>query len=490
MSDRIVISELMDQSGVAFGTSGARGLVTAMTDRVCAAYTLAFLQHQKTQGTVAPGTPVALAGDLRPSTPRILQAVAAGIRAAGHPVDYLGLVPSPAAALYGLENGYPAVMVTGSHIPKDRNGLKFTTASGEITKADEAGMRAQIVDLPDLKTWLDGPARAGVLGTVKPTAGERYVARFIDAFPAGCLKGMTLGVYGHSAVGRDLLALLYERLGARVLRLGFSDDFIPVDTEAIRPEDLKLASGWAREHRVDAILSTDGDSDRPLVFDETGNFVRGDLAGILTARYLGADGVAAPVSCNGALELSRRFTSIRRTKIGSPFVIEGMQALSAEGSARVVGYEANGGFLQHSPLDVPSGGALMPLPTRDAVIVHLSLLLDARARGISLSTLVGTLPRRFTASARDTSFRTADSRALIESLSNLPPPGLALLFDLGPVATISQLDGFRMTFESGEVLHLRPSGNAPELRCYAEADDESRANELVQHGLTRARALA
>lgn len=490
MSDRIVISELMDQSGVAFGTSGARGLVTAMTDRVCAAYTLAFLQHQKTQGTVAPGTPVALAGDLRPSTPRILQAVAAGIRAAGHPVDYLGLVPSPAAALYGLENGYPAVMVTGSHIPKDRNGLKFTTASGEITKADEAGMRAQIVDLPDLKTWLDGPARTGVLGTVKQAAGERYVARFVDAFPAGCLKGMTLGVYGHSAVGRDLLVALYERLGARVLRLGFSDDFIPVDTEAIRPEDLKLASGWAREHRVDAILSTDGDSDRPLVFDETGNFVRGDLAGILTARYLGADGVAAPVSCNGALELSRRFASIRRTKIGSPFVIEGMQALSAEGSARVVGYEANGGFLQHSPLDVPLGGALMPLPTRDAVIVHLSLLLDARARGISLSTLVGTLPRRFTASARDTSFRTADSRALIESLSNLPPPGLALLFDLGPVATISQLDGFRMTFESGEVLHLRPSGNAPELRCYAEADDESRANELVQHGLTRARALA
>src|SRR5690606_32248921 len=138
--------------------------------------------------------------------------------------------------------------------------------------------------------------------------------------------------------------------------------------------DLRLASGWAREHRLDAIVSTDGDSDRPLVFDETGNFVRGDLAGILTARYLGADGVAAPVSCNGALELSRRFPAILRTKIGSPFVIEGMQSLSATGAARAVGYEANAGFSQHSPLQVPGGGALIPSPTRDAIVVHLSLV--------------------------------------------------------------------------------------------------------------------
>jgi len=490
MAERVAVSQLMDESGVTFGTSGARGLVTAMTDTVCAAYTRAFLQHLKAQGSLAPGTPVALAGDLRPSTPQIMQAVAAGVRSAGHPVDYLGLVPSPAVALHGLENGYPAVMVTGSHIPKDRNGMKFTTACGEITKADEAGMRSQLVELGSLEPWLGGKARAHVLGDTNPLASQRYLARYVDAFPKDCLKGCQLGVYGHSAVGRDLLVELYEALGARVQRLGFSAEFIPVDTEAIRPEDLKLATGWAREQRLDAIVSTDGDSDRPLVFDEMGNFVRGDLAGILTARFLGADGVAAPVSCNGALELSRRFRSIRRTKIGSPFVIEGMRALASEGAERVVGYEANGGFLQHSPLEVPLGGALMPLPTRDAIIVHLSLLLDARARGIPLSTLVATLPRRFTASARDTSFQTADSRALLESLASLPPGGLALLFDLGPVASISQLDGFRMTFESGEVLHLRPSGNAPELRCYAEADDDARAGELVQHGLARARALA
>lgn len=490
MTERVAISTLMQESGVGFGTSGARGLVSSMTDRLCVAYTLAFLQQQKQSGQLGQGTPVAIAGDLRPSTPRILGAVASGIRQAGHPVDFAGYVPSPAVALYGLQNGYATVMVTGSHIPADRNGMKFTTPRGEITKADEAGIREQVVE-----PWGPfGPSgeleQAVSLGAANPAAEKRYLARYLEAFPPGCLRGLTVGVYGHSAVGARLLVRLYEELGATVVPLGFSSTFVPVDTEAIRPEDLKLARGWAREQRLDAIVSTDGDSDRPLVFDEMGSFVRGDLAGILTARYLGADGVATPISCNGALELSGRFPHVLRTKIGSPFVIEGMQALAANGAERIVGYEANGGFLQQSLLTVPGGKPLLPLPTRDAVIVHLALLLDARARGVSLSTLVGALPRRFTASGRDQSFQTEASTMLLDRLANLPPAGLALLFDLGPVVATSDLDGFRITFESSEVLHLRPSGNAPELRCYAEAGDEKRAQELVEHGLQRARALA
>ena len=76
---QVAISDLMAQSGVAFGTSGARGLVVAMTDAVCFAYTAAFLQHMAAVGEFAPGTPVALAGDLRASTPRILAACMAAI---------------------------------------------------------------------------------------------------------------------------------------------------------------------------------------------------------------------------------------------------------------------------------------------------------------------------------------------------------------------------------------------------------------------------
>jgi len=51
------------------------------------------------------------------------------------------------------------------------------------------------------------------------------------------------------------------------------------------------------------------------------------------------------------------------------------------------------------------------------------------------------------------------------------------------VKNINETDGFRITFVSEEVVHLRPSGNAPELRCYVEADSESRAEEMLSQCL-------
>ena len=98
MTQPISIADLMNQSSVAFGTSGARGLVSAMTDRVCFAYTQAFLQHLANIGQFEPGRHVAIAGDLRPSSPRIMAVCAAAVRHMGGEVDNCGFVPSPAVA--------------------------------------------------------------------------------------------------------------------------------------------------------------------------------------------------------------------------------------------------------------------------------------------------------------------------------------------------------------------------------------------------------
>ena len=57
------IASLMESSGVKFGTSGARGLAADMTDQVCYAYTLAFLQALESSGDIAKGAAVAIAGD-------------------------------------------------------------------------------------------------------------------------------------------------------------------------------------------------------------------------------------------------------------------------------------------------------------------------------------------------------------------------------------------------------------------------------------------
>ncbi len=480
----------MEQSGVRFGTSGARGLVTAMTDQTCAAYTAAFLKTLEERGETSPGASVLIAGDLRPSTGRILSAVAFAIQARGYVVEHAGRVPSPAVALEGLVRAVPSIMVTGSHIPADRNGIKFNKPTGEILKSDEAAIRAQSIELPgdfDASGNLV-PGAAPQLPEAESGVAERYVARWLDAFPVNLLGGRHLVVYGHSAVGREMLVAVLEGLGARVTRVGWSETFVPVDTEAVRPLDVSLARSWAAQQRPFAILSTDGDSDRPLLADEAGTWLRGDVLGVLAARYLSADVVVTPVSSNTVAERSQAFDRVVRTRIGSPFVIEAMNRAAANGATRVVGYEANGGVLTATPLSVPGGHALSALPTRDALIGMLSLLAAAVEQRIPLSELVATLPPRFTASERLQDFPTALTQPRLAELERGGPAAVDALLGRGfsPAALVDATDGVRATLENGEIVHLRGSGNAPELRCYAEADSNERAVELASHALQAA----
>jgi phosphomannomutase len=195
--------------------------------------------------------------------------------------------------------------------------------------------------------------------------------------------------------------------------------------------------------------------------------------------------VVTPVSSNTAVERSGLFPKVLRTRIGSPYVIAAMTEAVRAGDAPVAGYEANGGFLLGS--DVARGAAPLPaLPTRDALLPILALLAMAAERGAPLSSLSAGLPARFTASDRLQSFETERSRRLLAELTASPEALRAFFDELGPVADLNQVDGLRATLANGEVVHLRPSGNAPELRCYGEADSPERAAELSRWGLARA----
>jgi phosphomannomutase len=487
---KISISDLMSQSGVAFGTSGARGLATAMTDKVCYAYTKGFLQYLESTGELRrAGERVAVGGDFRPSTSRVMEAVLRAAEDSGYRAVNCGKIPSPAVALFGFENKIPSIMVTGSHIPDDRNGIKFNKCAGEVLKSDEKGMISQMVELDDVMFGADGNfAKANPAHDVSPEAGENYVMRYLNFSPHDALKNVRVGVYQHSAVGRDVLVKILSHLGAEVTSLGRSDKFVPVDTEAIRPEDVQLAREWAATGKFDAIVSADGDSDRPLVSDENGNWLRGDVAGILCAKFLGADSISTPVSCNTAVEKCGWFTEVRRTKIGSPFVVASMLEATANGARRVVGYEANGGFLLNS--EIESGDRKMrALPTRDAVIVILGILLLAKQQGKKISELLTGLPARFTASDRLKNFATEKSAAILANFASGSESDdkaeIETMFGAlcGKVSSLNRTDGLRIIFANEEILHLRPSGNAPEFRCYAEADNEKRAVELTARAL-------
>jgi phosphomannomutase len=489
---KISIQELMVKSGVTFGTSGARGLATAMTDQVCYAYAKGFLQYLESIGEIKrAGERVAVGGDFRPSSSRVMEAVCRAADDLGYRAVNCGKIPSPAVALFGFERNIPSIMVTGSHIPDDRNGIKFNKCAGEVLKSDEKGMSGQIVELGDALFCADGNfAKPKAPHEILPEAGENYAMRYLNFFAHDALKGLRVGVYQHSAVGRDVLVKIFSHLGAEVTPLGRSEKFIPVDTEAIRPEDVALARDWAATGKFDALVSADGDSDRPLVSDEHGNWLRGDIAGILCAKFLAADSVSTPVSCNTAVEKCGWFREIRRTRIGSPFVVASMMEATAGGAKRVVGYEANGGFLLNS--DIENGGKILSaLPTRDAVIVMLGILLLAKSRKQKISELAASLPARFTASDRLKHFATEKSAAILAKFNSGSEPADRIEIEkmfgaiCGQIAGLNRTDGLRITFANEEVIHLRPSGNAPEFRCYAEAETDERARAITTDALAK-----
>lgn len=469
------VAEIIQQSGVKFGTSGARGLVAQFTEDVTAAFAVAFVDALQCQGIKV--FRVALGVDRRPSSPEMARVISGVLTASGIQVHYYGILPTPALALKALEESIPAIMVTGSHIPFDRNGIKFYRPDGEITKQDEQAIlasNAQTPEFPSCSLQFDSAAIDG------------YTARYADAFSNELLKGLRIGVYEHSAAGRDLSKDILRRLGAEVVSLGKTDTFVPIDTEAVSIEDQQQAKRWSEEYGFDAIFSTDGDGDRPLIADENGHWLKGDVVGMLCAKYIQASALAVPVSCNSSVEA---YTGVKviRTKIGSPYVIDAMSRDLCDYDV-VAGFEANGGFLTATPF-VINGKKFSALPTRDALLPLLAILSVAQQKSVSISQLVAELPQRFTASDRVTEFATEKSANLISTWTEDVNQCLLDLAFEGEISDVNSVDGLRLLFKDGNIVHLRPSGNAPEFRCYCESDSLLGAEQVLLHVLGKLKSM-
>jgi len=555
-----------------FGTSGRRGLVANLTQLevyINALGELEYLQSiHASEGGIRQGEEFYFACDLRPSSSQILnheiachdlamaikdrclsqshladmprgglvQAIEQAIAASGMRPVFLGNIPTPALAYYAFCMGKGSMMVTGSHIPFDRNGYKTNTAKGELLKHAEATIQKNVEQVRSrIYSQQLAESRFNAHGMFKDSANQLpfctaevadfFLQRYINFFVGKTLAGMRLVVYQHSAVGRDLLVELLRRFGAEVIPVGRSEVFVPIDTEAIDAEQLQTIeslteSAWKQHGAIDAVVSLDGDSDRPLILgvepaigSNSGKccrvrFFGGDLVGMVVAEYLKADAVVVPISCNDALDRGPlRGVVEAKTRIGSPHVIVGMQAAVKRGCKTVCGWEANGGFLLGSTL-ICDGRTLRKLPTRDAFLPILAVLLRAKEHGVAVSALFDQLPRRFNRAALLKNFPHQTGRKIVRYLSPAEESIREITFDatnpnpkwlnihaqttrffsptlgFGAVAKINYTDGVRIYFDNNDIAHVRPSGNADELRIYAVADTQLRADEIVQIGVT------
>lgn len=449
-----------------FGTSGLRGLVVELTDTLVSDYVNAFL-------TTVPDCDTLYVGrDLRPSSPDIAEMISKAAQDAQMHVVDCGALPTPALALASMDVGAAAIMVTGSHIPADRNGLKFYIPSGEISKADEMKITA---------AYASGTRKPSGSGSYRsdPTAITRFTARYVDAFGSSALSGMKIGVYRHSSVARDSLTECLQSLGANTVSLGHSDVFIPVDTEAVDDETRKMLKEWAQTHALDAIVSTDGDADRPMLTDAEGNVIPGDILGVITSQFLNAKTIVTPVSSNDMVRRCPEFSEVILTKIGSPYVIADMEKIrTMDPSTRCIGFEANGGYLLG--FEAVFKGALPALMTRDCMLPIIAPLLAATTAGQSLTEIGAALPACFTSAGR---LQEISRPTAVEFLQMLIDDHTARSTHFAPIGVIESIDltdGLRMNFETADVVHLRLSGNAPEFRIYAQSSSSQMAHALAQ----------
>lgn len=538
-----------------FGTSGRRGLVLHLTQLEIYTNVLAEIHYLQSldprEGGIQPGEDFYFAHDLRPSSTDcvenghaysrggLCQAVEQALIDAGMRPINLGAIPTPALTYFALKHAKASIMVTGSHIPFDRNGYKLNTSKGELLKKDEQPIgvaveqvRAKLLAQPYAESLFNeqGMLRSGPRDVRSAVDDGRiaYIQRYLDFFEGETLQGMRVLVYQHSAVGRDVVVEILDKLGATVTPAGRSETFVPIDTEAIDQAQLNTIQGLCNEsgRTFDAVVSTDGDSDRPLLVAPEGGKLRffgGDLLGMAVAEFLGVDAVVVPISSNDAIDRgSLAQVTEPKTKIGSPYVISGMQQALAKGRRRVCGWEANGGFLTGSDIE-HNGRVLAALSTRDAVLPLLGALFAACRRQVSLPELFATLPGRFSraslirnfprptslkiierfspsaASIQEVSYSdhsvTAydhDQSAITVSQSDAEHLGqirkqLQTVFSadsgFAPISRVNYTDGIRMSFANGDVAHIRPSGNADELRVYAVADEQERADDIASRGV-------
>jgi len=516
---------------------------------------LQYLQSlPDSKGGIVAGQDFYFASDLRPSSTcyveaqggrgEIAQAIERAIGDSGMKAVYLGRIPTPALACFAMSRQRGSMMITGSHIPFDRNGYKTNTARGELLKEHEKPIgelvlttRKRLYAQSFAESPFDenGRFKAGhsELPSENGIARAEYLSRYTEFFEGQSLKGTRVLVYQHSAVGRDLLVELLRGFDADVVAAGRSDTFVPIDTENIDSAQLTtiqaVVDDAVAEHGpLFAVVSLDGDSDRPLVLGvhqvtSKVEFYGGDLVGMITAEYLGADAVVVPISCNDGIDRGGLANVLEpKTKIGSPYVIAGMEAATLKGKKLVCGWEANGGFLTGSDIQ-RSGRTLSALPTRDAILPILCTLFSAQEQGLAIGGLFSKLPRRFSRAALLKQFPRAISDQIVRRFTPLDPDVKDVLLEgekivatddadqgigvtaasqsnleairreletyfapelgFGSITRLNYTDGVRVTFDNADVAHLRPSGNADELRIYAAADTQKRAEQIAQFGI-------
>jgi phosphoglucosamine mutase len=291
--------------------------------------------------------------DTRESGEWIEHAFISGAREAGAEVKSAGIITTPGVAYLARTTQADAgVVISASHNPYQDNGIKIFAPSGR--KLDDKTERLIEADIEAEK----GGGAAGInpadlvedeAEALRAAALQKQYLNYLAEEVADKLRldGLSLVVDCANGAASKLAPALFERLGARVVRLNSAPDGrnINRDCGSLHIESLQQKM---EEERADLGVAFDGDADRALFVDARGQFVDGDATLWVMAQYLSERGrldgdvVVATVMSNIGLELALRSKGLQllRTDVGDKYVLEELlrtgAALGGEQSGHII----------------------------------------------------------------------------------------------------------------------------------------------------------
>jgi phosphoglucosamine mutase len=433
-----------------FGTDGIRG-VANVDLKPSTAFALGRATAHR---LVGPGGSIVVGQDTRRSGDMFVAAIAAGATSLGVDVHVVGVVPTPALAFLTADGDFAAgIMVSASHNPAEDNGLKVLDADG--LKLDDA-VEDELEQLIWRSDELAGapPERLGTMVDARDR-NERYLAhreslaRTINAsglrIVLDCANGSA------SWVGGRIIAAT----GARVEVINDRPDGLNINLHCGATDPSGLAARVA-ETGADLGFALDGDADRLVAVDGSGQVVDGDrILGVLALERLSRDGAApgdpamrtlvVSVLSNGGLQQAVEAAggTVVRTPVGDKYILEGMQV---EGAG--LGGEKSGHVIVRE--HTTSG---------DGLVTALEVL-------------------RVTTAARRSLAELAEQIPLLPQEQRAVKVRHKEQWEGDPALALAIADAEARLGSGGRVL-VRPSGTEPALRVMVEGRDRELVRELA-----------
>ncbi len=386
--------------------------------------------------------------DTRLSGYMLENALTAGLTSTGMNVLLLGPVPTPAVGfLTRSMRADLGIMISASHNPAEDNGIKFFGPDG-FKLSDEAE-----AEIERLVAGTIDPAQPNNIGRAKRIDDGlgRYVEYAKTTFPArGQLSGMKIVIDGANGAAYKAAPQVLWELGAEVIPVGVAPNGLNINDKC-GSTHIRTAAEAVVAHGADLGISLDGDADRVMILDETGQVADGDqIMALLAGRWaeagrLRGGALVATVMSNLGLErfLQGRGLRLERTAVGDRYVVERMR----EGGFNLGGEQ--------------SGHIVMTdyATTGDGLIAGLQFLAAMVETGQKASELV----RQFeTVPQMLKNVRYADGKKPLETES---------------VKAVIEANAARIKGK-GRIL-IRKSGTEPLIRVMAECEDEALLADVV-----------